>query len=546
MHGPQGQRLKEAPWQHVTETAFDAAIQSMHGAYDQFPPLYSGERPVLGEVAGLRKEEPAGGDKAVEGDDSPHRAAGSARKGIAALRAAGHQLRRNLRAQPDQGHRAKGQHVGHHGVTGEDLKVPPERGRLLAARRPGLRDNNAEPNRAKRLRHPQRSVLDEIVHGAVLLDERHGVYAAGGTTAQLQQPIVVAVAEAAVRKGARGDQKRHLGAVHAVGQLVVSEGNRKVLVMPLGLGRRQSAKERVPRVHVAVGARQFGAALGVLRGGEGLRDAGELVQGAEGLRRRPVQAQGVPVHARGERQMLEDVADAMVELVGALDQQRVVLLELQQFRVLGQLGGNLAEQRGLVVAMARLAPAAQQKHVVREEHLHREEHEQGLQRVGRGIADHVAQKDQLHRLALGVAALVSQSGDARVAPVAVDRPAEDVEGLQEQEDVPIEGAVQLRGALQVDDGALLLQDAAHDITQLEQLVVGAPVKALEGPLEGGGLEAALVDGAEDLEGDAVVGEHAAVEPDEPRAVTTAEVGHAPEQYPFEFVVRFGCRVVKVG
>ncbi|GFE53190.1 tRNA pseudouridine(55) synthase [Babesia ovis] len=39
-----GNTLKEAPWEHVTDEAFDEAMSSMKGEYDQIPPLYSSKK----------------------------------------------------------------------------------------------------------------------------------------------------------------------------------------------------------------------------------------------------------------------------------------------------------------------------------------------------------------------------------------------------------------------------------------------------------------------------------------------------------------------
>lgn len=39
-----GERLKEAPCDHVTDAAFDAALHSMRGLYEQVPPIYSSKK----------------------------------------------------------------------------------------------------------------------------------------------------------------------------------------------------------------------------------------------------------------------------------------------------------------------------------------------------------------------------------------------------------------------------------------------------------------------------------------------------------------------
>ncbi|KAK1444572.1 pseudouridine synthase like protein [Babesia gibsoni] len=39
-----GNRIKEGAWEHVTDSDFDEAVQSMNGTYDQIPPMYSSKK----------------------------------------------------------------------------------------------------------------------------------------------------------------------------------------------------------------------------------------------------------------------------------------------------------------------------------------------------------------------------------------------------------------------------------------------------------------------------------------------------------------------
>ncbi|ORM40086.1 tRNA pseudouridine synthase B [Babesia sp. Xinjiang] len=39
-----GKTLREAPWEHITDAAFEEAVDSMNGVYEQIPPLYSSKK----------------------------------------------------------------------------------------------------------------------------------------------------------------------------------------------------------------------------------------------------------------------------------------------------------------------------------------------------------------------------------------------------------------------------------------------------------------------------------------------------------------------